>query len=86
MVALAGDHRGIVEGVDEGEALGLGVGAGVLDAVVDRVPAEQDLRAGLAGRRDLGEGGALRHEDRRGKPAGARRIGERLAVVAGARR
>ena len=42
---LPGDHRRVVERVDEGEALGLGVVAGVLDAVLDRLALQNDLGA-----------------------------------------
>ena len=87
MVPWPAITAGIVERMDEGEALRLAANARAsVDAVVDRVPRQDDLGAGLPGRRDLGERSALGHEDRRGEPAGARRVGERLAVVAGARR
>ena len=86
MVPWPAITAGSSKGCDEGEALGLGVGSGVIHARIDRVPRQDELRAGLPGGRDLGEGSSLGHEDRRGEPAGSRRVGKRLAVVAGARR
>ncbi len=48
-------------------------------------PLQDDLGARLSRGRDLGQRRSLGHEDRRRQTAGPRRVGDGLAVVAGAR-
>ena len=82
---LAGDHAGVVEGVDEGRSGRLDVRAGGRDGVVEALAAEHDRRAVAPRRVHLGHRSALRDEDRGGDTGLARSPRHRLPVVAGAR-
>ena len=81
--ALAGDHRQVVERMDDGVAALLGElqagDARVLEGVAD----EDDLGAEAARVLDLHARGEARHDDRRRDAHALRVVGDRLGVVAG---
>ena len=83
---LAEDDVGVIERVHESGAGLLRAGAGGRDAGVHRVALEvHDAAEGLH-RRDLGHRRLAGHEHLAGDALGPRRVGQRLAVVAGAAR
>ena len=82
---LAGDHVLVLEGVDEGRPGLLDARARVGERRVEAGAAEHDLAAVGERRLDLRHRRVLGHEDRRVDAELARRPGDRLAVVAGAR-
>ncbi len=81
--ALSGDHRWVVEGMDEhpalvgDDALGLSGGAGEI------VARQHDVGAQRPGSLDLHEGAVGRHHDDRIDAYARRVAGDRLGVVAG---
>ena len=82
---LAGHDARVVEGVHEGRAALHDVRARGSDSVVEALAAEHDRRAVPPRRVDLGHRGSLGNEDGGGDACLARRPGNSLAVVAGAR-
>jgi hypothetical protein len=81
---LPADDVLVVERVHERPAVLVGVRPCAVDARVDRVAALAHLGAERLDGRDLGDRGGGRHVDEARYPAGARCVGERLGVVAGA--
>ena len=84
---LAGDHDRVLERMHERRAvLARRTRVRASSAVLERAAVELDLGAVVARRVDLRHRRVLRHEDARLRADLARRPGDRLAVVARARR
>ena len=81
--ALAGDHVGVVERVDEHRAGALGELGGQSQRRLDRRALEDDIRPVAARREQLRHRHAERHEDRRRDAERLGRERDALRVVAG---
>jgi hypothetical protein len=82
--ALAGDHRGVVVGVDEGEAFARAERVRVLRGPGERVALEDHVGAVHLRALHLVVRGAARHHDHRAHAQARRVVGDALRVVAGA--
>ncbi len=81
--ALAGDHIGVVEGVNKGEALGLLQREGMVVGIGVGVAMQDDLRPAVAHGLHLHARGGHRHDNHRPAAQCLRSQGHTLGMVAG---